>query len=100
MTIIEPNKNSFQSKVRLWLILGLVLGSVVLGIFLYSTSVQLSYNLEIKMKSIAEARAENAELKNNLYVLMDFENADELAQKLGLIKERRPEYLALKSNDQ
>ncbi|MDO8466866.1 MAG: hypothetical protein Q7S83_01865 [bacterium] len=94
MTIIEPNKNSFKSKIVAYLLMGLVLFEAGLSIFAYNQSVQLNYSLKENHKKTEIVRAENADLKNQLYLALDIENADVLAGKLGLIKERKPEYLA------
>ena len=94
MTIIEPNKNNFRSKITSYLLVGLVLFEAALSIFAYNQSVKLNYSLKENHKKSEIVRAENSDLKNQLYLVLDIENADVLAGKLGLIKERKPEYLA------
>ena len=76
--------------------MGLVLFEAALSIFAYNRSVQLNHSLKESHKKIEIVRAENADLKNQLYLVLDIESADVLASKLGLIKERKPEYLALR----
>lgn len=94
MTIIEPNKNSFKSKLATYLLIGFVLFEAGLSIFAYNQSVQLNHSLKESHKIIEAARADNADLKNQLYLALDIENSDVLAGKFGLVKERKPEYLA------
>lgn len=94
MTIIEPNKNSFKSKIATYLLIGFVLVEAALSIFAYNQSVQLNHSLKENHKIIEAARADNADLKNQLYLALDIENSDVLAGKFGLVKERKPEYLA------
>jgi hypothetical protein len=94
MTIIEPNKSKFKSNFLIILIIGLIISGAVLSIFAYNKSVSLSYNLNIQRKSVEALQVENADLKNQLYAVLDFQNAAQLADRLGLIKEKKPEYLA------
>lgn len=94
MTIIEPNKNKFKLNFLLILVIGFILAEAVLSIFAYNKSVQISYSLSENKKAIEELRASNADFKNQLYSVLDLENAPELAAKFGLIKEGKPEYLA------
>lgn len=93
MTIIEPNKNKFRFNVFIMFIVGLLILEAVLSVVAYSQSVHFTYRLEEQRKSIENLRVENADLKNRLYTILDFQNVDQLAERLGLIKERRPDYL-------
>lgn len=96
MTIIEPNKNSFRSRLPLYLAVGLVVIEAVLSIFAYNRNVGINHAIKQSIENIEILRADNADLKNQLYLVLDLENADFLAAKLGLVKERKPEYLALR----
>lgn len=98
MTIIEPNKNSFRSRLPLYLAAGFVMLEALLSIFAYNFNVKINHSIKESIKQIETLRADNADLKNQLYLVLDLENSDILAAKLGLVKERRPEYLAV--NDQ
>lgn len=95
MTIIEPNKNSFRSKLLIYLAVGLVVVEAVLSIFSYNHNVSINRAIKQSIADMEVLRGDNADLKNQLYLVLDLENADFLAAKLGLIKERRPEYLAI-----
>lgn len=75
--------------------IGLVLFETVLGVLAYNQNVQFNYALKENTKKTEILQASNADLKNQLYLVLDFENSDQLAGKLGLIKERKPEYLAI-----
>lgn len=92
MTIIEPNKN--KSNLLIALTVGLIILGAVLTIFAYNQSVRFSHALSDQRKSIDSLQVKNAELKNQLYAILDIQKVDQLAEKLGLIKERKPEYLA------
>lgn len=95
MTIIEPNKNSFRSKMPICCIIGLVLFEVVLSVLAYNQNVQMNYALKENHKKIESVQAMNADLKNQLYLVLDLENSDKLAAQWGLVKDRKPEYLAI-----
>ena len=98
MTIIEPNKSKFKLNLLIILIIGFILAEAVLSIFAYNKSVRINYSLNENKKAIEELQVSKADLKNQLYSVLDLQNADILAAKLGLIKEKRPEYLA-RGND-
>lgn len=95
MTIIEPNKNKFNLNFLMIFAIGLVICAALLSIFAYAKSVKIDHALSSYQKTLDQLRAESADLKNELYAILDFQNADQLAEKLGLIKERKPEYLAI-----
>jgi len=94
MTIIEPNKNKFKINTLKAFIIGLILIEAALGIFSYNKNVESEYWFTQTAQANETLRIKNADLKNRLYALTDFQNAGDIAIKLGLIKEGRPEYLA------
>ncbi len=61
----------------------------------YNRNVQLNHALRQELRTVDLTRAESADLKNQLYLALDFEDVGYLASKLGLIKERKPEYIAM-----
>ncbi len=79
-----------------YLAVGLVLFEVVLSVLFYNQNVQLNHALKDNQKKIETVRSENADMKNKLYLVMDMENSDQLAAKFGLVKERKPDYLAIR----
>lgn len=72
---------------------GLVLFAAVLNIFAYSHNVHLQYSLEQQSGLVRDLRAQNSDLENVIYAKINSYKADELAARLGLIRERKPEYL-------
>ena len=94
MTIIEPNKNRFHLSLLMTLAISFVILGAILSIFAYSQSVRLHHLLDEQQVLIDDLQVQTADLKNRLYTLLDFGNVDQLAEQLGLIKERKPEYLA------
>lgn len=95
MTILRPNKNKFQFNILFAAIVGLVLFGAIFSIFANSRSVQLTHELRQERKVIEILQSENAELKNQLYAMIDFKDYEKIGAKLGLIKDRKPEYLTL-----
>ncbi len=95
MTIIEPKKNKFRINILSLLIGGLVLLEVALSIFAYNRNVHLSYGVEQSARRLEELLVSNAEFENKLYAAIDIQNADLLAAKLGLVKEKKPDYLSV-----
>ena len=79
-----------------YLAVGLVLFEVVLSVLFYNQNVQLNHALKDNQQKIETVRSENADVKNQLYLVMDMENSDQLAAKFGLVKERKPDYLAIR----
>lgn len=95
MTIIQPNQNKTKFSFAAVFIIGLILLGAILSILAYNQSVRLHNNLETELGHIKDWRAQNADFKKQLYALLDLQNADELARKFGLVKERKPGYLAV-----
>lgn len=94
MTFIEPNKNKFNISILTFLTVILILTGALLSIFAYNQNVRLNHFLNSYQKEVEGLQVANANLKNQLYGILDLKNAEELARDLGLVKEKRPEYLA------
>lgn len=91
MTIIQPHKRQFN--IRLAILIALFIAVVFMNISVYNAIVDMRYALKTQEKSLKTLEVANAELKNKLYGLLDVGNASLVAEKLSLVKERRPEYL-------
>lgn len=94
MTIIEPKKNKLQFNALWILAIGLVLVEVALTVYAYSQNVRLSHELWDVERNIESLRISTTDFKNQIYANLDLQNVDQLAEKLGLVKERKPEYLS------
>ncbi len=79
-----------------YLLVGLVLFEAALSVLFYNQNVQLNHATKENQKKIEIVRSENADLKNQLYLALDLESSDVLAAKFGLVKERKPDYLAIR----
>lgn len=94
MTIIEPNKNRFKINLLMILLAAFIFFEAIFSIFAYSKSVKLNYSIREQKEELEALEVRNADMKNELYAILDFKNAEQLAEKFGLIKEKHPEYLA------
>ncbi len=94
MTFIEPNKQKFRINLFAAFFAALFLAEAVFSIITYSQSVSLEHLIAKQQEAVEEIRTKNASLKNQVYSLLDLGDADLLVSKLGLVKERRPDYLA------
>lgn len=75
--------------------IGLILFEALLSIYSYSQNVRLSSELLSTAKEIEALSISTSDFKNQLYAKLDLKNVDQVAGKLGLIKEKKPEYLSV-----
>ncbi len=97
MTIIEPQKSNRRINFLLVSSLSLSFGAVLWSVFVYNSTVNLareSSSIEVKHKA---SLTFNAELKNDLYRLLDAKNLKKLADREGLKQISNPEYLNVKA---
>jgi len=92
MTIIQPNRRRGRVSSIAFIGATLFIGLAILGVFFYNRNVELRFSLENLNKEKIVLYAENAELKNELYEKLDFDDVDRLAAKFGLVKETSPDY--------
>jgi flagellar basal body-associated protein FliL len=93
MTIIKPKKKKYRSNKVLLVGIAVVLSQVILGVFFYNANVDLRYMEEGIGTDIARIEAQNAELRDKLYRVLDFDDIDKFTASLGLVKDNSPEYL-------
>ncbi|MEK7512650.1 MAG: hypothetical protein AAB601_00435 [Patescibacteria group bacterium] len=92
MTIIKPHKNT--SFLSFLIILGIVLGGGGLFyVFEYASVVEARSVKKALRAETVTLQVKNADLKNSLYSMTDAASLERLAKDLGLIMEKRPEYL-------
>lgn len=91
MTIIRPN--AYQEVKKLIAILSAILVGVLLfGVFLYLQTVNLRHDIADAHNSLEDMKVENADLKNDLYGMMDSNNLEKLAVERGLVKDKNPQW--------
>lgn len=96
MTIIQPNKkNNIINLLLCVLVLGLL---VVIGgaIFLYNQLVDFRHEINTQKTDIRRAEVMNAELKNNLYSIINPKKLESLIDNQSLILDRVPQYVKIK----
>lgn len=92
MTIIEPNKNNlFQGAFSYFI--GLLLFLAVLSIYFYNLNVSLKFSLNAQEKQIQQLEALNADMRNEMYRILDVRNLSALIQKQNLVQDKNPDYL-------
>ena len=91
MTIIQPNR--YKDARRLSIILGAILVVGVLsGVAIYLQKVSAKHDLAKIKKELEVIKVENAELKTNYYALVDSDNLEQLAEELGLVQDKNPQW--------
>ena len=91
MTIIRPNK--YKDIKRLVISLGVFLvGTILVWVFVYLQTVNLSHDLTKAKHRLEEVKVENADLKNEYYSLVDADNLEALAKERGFIKDKNPQW--------
>ncbi|MBI4993947.1 hypothetical protein HZC33_03295 [Candidatus Wolfebacteria bacterium] len=69
----------------------------VWGVFLYNQTVNLRYEIADYEKAIQQAEVSNAELKNNLYQIIDSKNFEAFSGSSGLVLDKNPEFVKTQS---
>ena len=91
MTIIQPNKH--KEIKRLTVSLGaFIVVSILVWMFVYMQTVNLSHDLARAKNRLEEMKEENAELKDRYYNLVDADNLERLAAERGLVKDKNPQW--------
>jgi hypothetical protein len=93
MTIITPNKKGREGNVFLLVGIAFMVAMVILSVFFYNSNVELRYISEAMQEEISRLKGDNADMRDDLYSRLDFDNVSEVVNRLGLVKENSPEYL-------
>ena len=92
MTIIQPHKHQ-NTIYFLVAIFGVLLIGGLLYISLYNGLVDARHELSALQKSMVELETQNADLKNELFRMIDPGHLESYAVAAGLVMERHPAYL-------
>ncbi len=95
MTIVRPKSNKF--KVNL-VIIGLFLIMLALAywsINFYNQVVDLKHALASGEQTLERLKTENAEIKNRLFLLTDYNNLKKLGGEMGLAEIKSPKYFEI-----
>ena len=74
--------------------MAVIVMSAVWGVFLYNRLVDFRHEISNMERGVKLAEASNAELKNNLYKLIDAQNLEAMVDKDSLILDKNPKYVS------
>ncbi len=97
MTIIQPNKNNYKTSFLISVLLITSISAALWGVFLYNQLVNLRHEVKKQETNFSRAEVMNAELKNNLYSIIDAKNLKSSIDSQSLILDKNPEYLKEKT---
>lgn len=92
MTIIEPNKNYFLQS-SLMYFAGAMLALMIAGIYFYNLNVTLKYGVSMQEKELRALETANADLRNEMYRILDVRNLTAVIKDRNLIQDKNPDYL-------
>lgn len=92
MTIIEPNKSYFLQSSLLYFA-GALLVLMVTGIYFYNLNVNLKYSVSMQEKEMRRLETANADMRNEMYRILDVRNLTAVIKERNLIQDRNPDYL-------
>lgn len=98
MTIIQLNKNNHKKNFLISILMMVSVVMAVFGIFIYNQLVSFRHEVKKQENSIQQAEVQNAELKNNLYSILNEKNIESLINQQSLILEKNPNYERLSQN--
>src|SRR3989344_6741160 len=93
MTIVQLHNSNSKLNVLMFLLMGILAVSAVVGILLYNQMVNLRHEIVSQENNLQKAEVLGAELKNNLYAAVDTKNLQRLAVQNGLVVDKAPRYV-------
>lgn len=95
MTIIEPDRyKQFYGRFLCLAVLFVFLA--VLSINFYNLNVNFKYNIKAQSKELRNLEAANADLRNQLYAILDAQKIVSFAAERNLVADKSPEYIEYK----
>jgi len=93
MTVIEFGKRDLKINSFIMVLVGVGIVSVVAFVVMYSNLVSLRHSVQALEEDIAHARVTNAELKNEVYQIVDQNASASFLQSQGLVLDSNPHYV-------
>ncbi|MBN2198178.1 hypothetical protein JW698_03275 [Candidatus Wolfebacteria bacterium] len=93
MTIIQPSKKNRFTGFLISALLVSSISVVLWGVFLYNQLVDVRHEIDKQKNNFQQAEVNNAELKNNLYNIIDTKNLKASTNSQSLILDKSPEYI-------
>lgn len=92
MTIVTPYKKTSLGFFLFSLVSLMVGGVAFAGIIFYNELVDIRHNMGKISENVRRTEVENAELKSNLYAIIDPQNPEDFLREKGLTLEKNPLY--------
>lgn len=93
MTIIQPGKTNYLSNFFISILVIVSVSALLWGMFLYNQLVDVRHEISKQKDNFQQAEVDNAELKNNLYTIIEAKNLKTLITSQSLIFDKNPEYV-------
>jgi len=93
MTIIQPHQASHKTNFFIFSLVFILIIGAVWGVFLYNQLVSFRHETKKQEANIGQAEAINAELKSELYSILDTKNLASSTNEQSLILDKNPEYI-------
>jgi hypothetical protein len=97
MTHQQASQFNARLNVFLRLIILCLCVVFVVGIVAYNGSLNVRHRFSSLQERVETLENENAQLKNNLYTITDTKTLNSVAARLGLVAEKNPSYLNVRS---
>ena len=93
MTILQPNREKFHIGLTPAFLILAAVTAVLLNIYFYNSIVNLKHRFSERQKSLQSIQITNADFKNSLYKILDFNNLTKAAEEMSLVKDNKPIYV-------
>ena len=93
MTIIQSQKDNTIFRLTLTLIVGAIVVSGGMLVFLYNRSVNLQHAMSDMTSEIKKLQTQSAELQDNTFAIFSTARVEAFAAEHGLVKDKNPQYL-------
>ncbi|KKS82894.1 MAG: hypothetical protein UV58_C0004G0067 [Candidatus Wolfebacteria bacterium GW2011_GWC1_43_10] len=93
MTVIEFGKKDLKTNFAISLLMMVLVIASVWGILIYNRLIGLRHDIASAKETLENYQVKNAELKNQLYQILDGVNEEALLASSGLVADKSPQYL-------
>ncbi|PIR87143.1 MAG: hypothetical protein COU11_01865 [Candidatus Harrisonbacteria bacterium CG10_big_fil_rev_8_21_14_0_10_49_15] len=97
---MSAQKLKLISSLSIQVLIGAIIVSLLAAILLYNQMIKTRDLARGAVDQTEQLRLENAELKNQLYTVLDSQNLLAVADRLGLVKDADPRYMSLERDEQ
>lgn len=97
MTVIEFGKRDLKINFFIASLVVVVILSAGWGVVLYNNLIGLRHDIQTTRQTLAQEQVRNAELKNDLYHVMDSVLEETFLAESGLVLDQDPQYVKMSS---